>query len=176
MTNLQSLQTAIQSTALKAVMAHWLEARKNRRMPAWKDIDATAIGKYLPQVWAWRFDQARGIFIGRLAGEEITAVLGTEIRGRPLHQCFPADAAQVVHDRYKAVVDGPRIMRTIGHVQMVTGRHGVGERIVMPLSDDGTIGDGVLGVTEYRLNIADARTLGAAIDHHREDIAFYALD
>jgi hypothetical protein len=175
MSEFQSLQAAIQSTALKAVYAHWREARKGRLMPAWRDIDATAIAKYLPLVWAWRFDAAQGVFIGRLAGEEIIAVLGAEIRGRPLQQCFPDDAGELVHNRYKAVIDGPAIMRTTGHVHMTTQRHGVGERLVMPLSDDGVTGDGVLGVTEYRLNIADARSVGAAIDHHHEDIAFYPL-
>ena len=175
MTDLKSLNAAIQSPGLKAVFAHWLDARGARAMPAWKDIDAAAIGKYLPLVWAWRFDHAQGVFIGRLAGEEILAVLGKEIRGRPLQQCFPADAANLVHDRYKAVIDGPQAMRTTGHVHMKTGRHGIGERIVLPLSEDGVTGDGVLGATEYRLHIGDARTLGAAIDHHHEDIAYYPL-
>lgn len=175
MTDLQSLNTAIHSPGLKAVFAHWLQARGARAMPAWKDIDAAAIGKHLPQVWAWRFDHTQGVFIGRLAGEEILAVLGKEIRGRRLEQCFPADAARLVHERYKSVIDGPQIMRTTGHVHMKTGRHGIGERIVLPLSEDGITGDGVLGATEYRLNIGDARSLGAAIDHHHEDIAYYSL-
>ncbi|HEV2675813.1 MAG TPA: PAS domain-containing protein [Aliidongia sp.] len=175
MTDLKSLTDAIQSPALKAVFRHWLDVRGARTMPAWKDIDATVIGKYLPLVWAWRFDRAQGTFIGRLAGEEILAVLGKEIRGRPLEQCFPANAASVVLARYKAVIDGPQIMRTTGHVHMKTGRHGIGERIVLPLSEDGITGDGVLGATEYRLHMGDARTLGAAIDHHHEDITNYPL-
>ena len=175
MTDLKSLNAAIQSPGLKAVFAHWLDVRGTRAMPAWKDIDAAAIGKYLPLVWAWRFDRTQGVFIGRLAGEEILAVLGKEIRGRPLQQCFPADAANLVHDRYKAVIDRPQAMRTTGYVHMKTGRPGIGERIVLPLSEDGVTGDGVLGATEYRLHIADARTLGAAIDHHHEDIAYYPL-
>ncbi|MDB5359410.1 MAG: hypothetical protein JWO51_707 [Rhodospirillales bacterium] len=175
MTPFQPLETAIQSTALKAVFAHWLDARSDRPMPAWRNIDAAAIGKYLPMVWAWRFDFAQGTFIGRLAGEEIVAVLGKEIRGRRLEQCFPADATQLVLDRYKAVMTGPRIMHTTGHVHMKTGRHGIGERIVLPLSEDGITGDGVLGATEYRLNIGDAKSVGAAIDHHHEDINYYPL-
>jgi|SRR5579859_882057 len=175
MATLQSLATAIQAPALQAVFAHWLDARGDRLMPAWRDIDATEIGKFLPQVWAWRYDFARGTFIGRLAGEEILAVLGKEIRGRPLEQCFPEDAAAVVLERYRSVINGPRIMRSTGHVHMKTGRHGIGERIVLPLADDGVTGDGILGATEYRLNIGDARTVGAAIDHHREAIDYYPL-
>lgn len=175
MVDLQCLATAIQAPALKAVFAHWLAARGDRLMPAWRDIDAAAIGRYLPQVWAWRYDFAQQTFIGRLAGEEILAVLGKGIRGRPLEQCFPEDAAQLVLERYRAVIAGPRIMRSTGRVHMKTGRHGIGERIVLPLAADGVTGDGVLGATEYRLNLDDARTVGAAIDHHRETIDFYPL-
>ena len=175
MKHFQTIEAAIQSPGVKAVFAHWLDARGDRLMPAWRDIDAAAIGKYLPMVWAWRFDFTQDTFIGRLAGEEILAVLGKEIRGRPLQQCFPADAAQLVLDRYKAVIAGPQIMHTTGSVHMKTGRHGVGERIVLPLSTDGITGDGVLGTTEYRLNIGDAKAVGAAIDHHHENITFYPL-
>ena len=175
MTHFQTLDAAIQSPALKTVFAHWLDVRGDRALPAWRNIDAVAIGKYLPMVWAWRFDFAQGTFIGRLAGEEIVAVLGKEIRGRPLEQCFPANAVQLVLDRYKAVMVGPRIMHTTGQVYLRTGRHGIGERIVLPLGDDGVNGDGVLGATEYRLDIGDARRVGAAIDHHHEDVKYYPV-
>jgi hypothetical protein len=170
-----TLAETIQAPALKLVYAHWREARGGRTLPAWRDIDAVVIGKYLPMVWAWRYDLTQKTFIGRLAGEEILTVLGKGIRGRPLEQCFPANAVQVVLDRYLAVIRGPRIMHTIGHVHMKTGRHGIGERLVMPLGDDGVTGDGVLGVTEYRLNLEDARSSGAAIDHHHETIRFYPV-
>jgi len=175
MTPFQTLEATIQSPALQAVFSHWQDARGARLMPAWRDIDAAAIGKYLPMVWAWRYDFALNTFIGRLAGEDILAVLGKEIRGRPLDQCFPADAAQLVLDRYKAVIAGPQILHSTGRVHMKTGRHGIGERIVLPLAADGTTGDGVLGTTEYRLHFGDAKTVGAAIDHHHEQITLYPL-
>lgn len=175
MKQFERIEAAIESQALSAVFAHWQAARRDRLMPAWRDIDAAAIGKYLSMVWAWRFDTAKGIFIGRLAGEEIVAVMGKEIRGRPLAQCFPADAAPLIHDRYKAVIDGPQIMHSTSHVHMKTGRHGAGERLVLPLAGDGVTGDGVLGVTEYRLSIGDAKSVGAAIDHHHENITFHPL-
>ncbi len=165
----------VESPALKVVLAHWQAVRGNRLMPAWRDIDPAAIGRHLPMVWAWRYDVDQATFIGRLAGEEILAVLGKEIRGRRLEQCFPADAAGVVLERYKTVIRTPSILHSTGHVHMKTGRHGVGERLVLPLADDGITGDGILGVTEYRLSIADAKSVGAAIDHHHEDIAFHPL-
>lgn len=175
MPDLHSLEAAIQSPALKAVYAHWQEARRARLTPAWRDIDPTVIGRHLPKVWAWRFDFARDIFIGRLAGEDILAVLGCEIRGRPLAECFPAASAATVEARHRKVIGGPNIMRTTGRVHVQTGKYGLGERIVLPLAEDGVTGDGVLGVTDYHLSIADARSVGAAIDHDHEEIVFYSL-
>ena len=175
MTNLAALQATLQSPALKLVFDHWLDARKGRLMPAWRDIDPAVIGIYLPKVWAWRFDPERDTFIGRLAGEDILAVIGCRIHGRPLEDCFSAENAAIVLPRHRHVIGGPKIMRTSGRVYMMTGRHGTGERIALPLADDGVTGDGVLGVTEYHLSIADARTTGAAIDHHDETVVFYSL-
>jgi hypothetical protein len=173
--SLQKFHAAIKSSALKAVAAHWMSARKTRLMPAWKDIDAVAIGKYLHLVWAWRYDFDRNTFIGRLAGDEILAVLGKEIRGRSLEECFPANAAALVLERYKSVIDVPQIMHSTGNVHMNAGKHGSGERIVLPLATDGIRGDGVLGATEYHLDMVAARMVGAAIDHHHEDIEYFPL-
>jgi len=175
MQDLHSLEAAIQSPALKAVYDHWQAARGPRLMPAWRDIDAVAIKKYLPKVWAWRFDPVLDTFIGRLAGEDIIAVMGCEIRGRRFAQCFPAGYVATVEARLRKVIGGPNIMRTIGPVNVMTGKYGLGERIVLPLAADGVTGDGVLGVTDYHLNIADARGVGAAIDHDHEEIVFYPL-
>jgi hypothetical protein len=172
---LPELLATIQHDPLRAVVAHWAEVRKGRLMPAWQDIDATAIGKHLHLVWAWKYDFARETFIGRLAGEEITTVLGREIRGRPLEECFPPSAAPVVLERYRSIMTVPQIMHSIGNVHMKTGRHGVGERIVLPLATDGKTGDGILGATVYRLDFGAARSLGASIDHLHEAIEYYPL-
>ena len=175
MATLDDLEAKIQSPAMRAVYAHWRAARGTRLMPAWRDIDAVAIGKYLPKVWAWRFDPMLDTFIGRLAGEDIIAVMGCEMRGRRFAQCFPPGSAATVEARHRKVIGGPNIMRTTGRVYVLTGQYGLGERIVLPLATDGVTGDGVLGVTDYSLSIADARSVGAAIDHDHEEIVFYPL-
>jgi hypothetical protein len=175
MTNLQSLEDKIKSPALRTVYDHWCAARGDRLMPAWRDIDAAAIGKYLAKTWAWRFDPAQDTFIGRLAGEDITAVLGREIRGRRFADCFPSHSAAMVEARHRKVIRDPAIMFTTGRVYVLTGGYGLGERIVLPLSEDGVTGDGVLGVTDYRLNMSDVRSVGATIDHDDEKISYYPL-
>jgi len=166
--------SAIGEAALREVVAHWQAARGDRPMPGWPDIDAVALGRKLPIIWAWRYDFALDTFVGRLAGEEIAAVLGGNIRGKPIEACFPPDAAAVVRDRYKAVMDGPQFMRGHGRVFVRLGGTGYGERIVLPLAGDGVRPDGVLGATVYRLGAPPVRD-GAAIDHHNEIVTYYKL-
>ncbi|MDB5359409.1 MAG: hypothetical protein JWO51_706 [Rhodospirillales bacterium] len=175
MADLQNLEAAIQSPALKTVYAHWQQARGARPMPAWREIDPTAIGRYLPKVWAWRFDVAQNTFIGRLAGEDILAVMQHSMRGRRFADCFPAATAVALEALYRKVIDGPAIMRATGRVYVQTGKHGWGERIMLPLAGDGVTGDGVLGVTDYRLNAGGRSGVDTATDLAGEEITFYPL-
>jgi hypothetical protein len=167
--------SAIKDTALLDVAAHWNTARGNRLMPGWSDIDPVGLGRNLPIVWAWRYDAGLGTFVGRLAGEEIIAVLGVNIRGRRIETCFRPDAVDVVCQRYRTVIEGPKFMYSYGTVFARSGGNGVGQRIVLPLATDGVHSDGVLGATVYRLGIKPAIGDEIAIDHHSEIVEFYPL-
>jgi hypothetical protein len=166
---------SITDPALIAVAAHWNEARSDRLMPAWRDIDPAAIREHLPMVWSWRWDAALGTFIGRLAGEEIIAVLGKNTRGKSIEEVFRPDAQAVVLARYKRVMSDPVLMHSSGKVFLLSGGTGDGERIVLPLAADGRHGDGVIGATVYRLGIRPTKSDRIAIDHHGEVIDFFPL-
>ena len=138
-------------------------------------IDPLALGRHLAIVWSWRHDFVRDTFFGRLAGEEITVMLGLSIRGKPLEQCFPPDAVAVVCERYKAAMDGPNFMFGHGKVFARVGLTGYGERIVLPLAADGIHADGILGATVYRLGITPTARDGVSIDHHNEIVSHYPV-
>jgi hypothetical protein len=166
---------AIEDASLLAVAEHWNSARGGRQMPAWKDIDPAAIGQYLPIIWAWRYEKPLQTFVGRLAGEEIIAVLGNSIRGRPIEECFPAGAHEMVRARYMTVIDGPELMHSYGTVFRHAGGEGRGERIVLPLAEDGVHGDGVIGATVYRLGIRPTLGDQLSVVHHGEIVDFFPL-
>ena len=169
------LRAAITEPALLEIAAHWHAARGDRLLPAWRDIDACAFAPHLPIVWSWRYDFIRDTFIGRLAGEDIKAMLGVSIRGKTIEECFAPDVVAVVRRRYQAVIDGPSLMFSYGKVFARTGSTGSGERIVLPLADDGVRSDGLLGATVYRLGITPTARDGATIDHHNEIVTHYKL-
>src|SRR5262249_44375964 len=45
---LAELMPAITDARLRAMLAHWLAARHQKRMPAWRDIDPVELGPLLP--------------------------------------------------------------------------------------------------------------------------------
>jgi hypothetical protein len=168
-------RAALAEPALLKIAAHWHAARGDRLLPAWRDIDACALAPHLPIVWSWRYDFTRDTFVGRLAGEEINAMLGVSIRGKTIEECFAPDAVPVVRQRYQAIMDGPSFMFSHGKVFARAGHTGSGTRIVLPLADNGARPDGLLGATVYRLGIVPTARDRATIDHHNEIVTHYKL-
>lgn len=100
-------------------------------------------------VWAYRYDRGSDSFTGRLAGEEIERLFGKTFRGRPMRELFPVLEFEEMFQRHKRVVSEPALFHGSGFVFRHLGREGIGERIIMPLADDGIQCDGILGTTKY---------------------------
>ena len=166
---------AIKEPALIDLAAHWNAARGEHSLPAWGDIDAVALRRLLPFIWAWRYDAARQTYIGRLAGEEVTAVVGVNVRNRAIEDCFSAAALPVIRARLDAVRVGPSVMYGNGTVYVRHGYTGSGERIILPLASDHQHADGVIGATYYRFAIKPATGEAIAFDPEEETIEFFPL-
>lgn len=141
---------AIASPDLRQVAQHWDEQRGARPMPGWEDIRPARIAAQLPFIWVYKFDRAAGLFTGRLAGDRIEQVFGKSFRGTAMGDLYaPADYPHL-YARGKRVVCEPAFFRGAGMVFKHMGRIGRGERIIMPLAEDGTLGDGIFGATIYK--------------------------
>lgn len=140
---------AIASERLRKVALNWWDARGSRLMPAWSDIRPSRIGPELPLVWVYKYDRAHDDFIGRLAGDNIEQIIGKSFRGTPMSVLYANRNYSAFFQRCKRVVCEPALMRSEGTVFQHIDRHGIGERIIMPLADDGAEGDGILGATIY---------------------------
>ncbi|MCC7048103.1 MAG: PAS domain-containing protein [Alphaproteobacteria bacterium] len=140
----------IQDGRIAALWRHWLAVRGGRAMPARQDIDPMALGPTLPHLYIYDFERQSGRFFCRLAGEEIQA--GSGIRGsrRYLDEMFPAEIAAPIVARYRRVVDGPSIVYARGPMRSAAGHVMPIERLVLPLSGDGTAANGLIGSTLYR--------------------------
>lgn len=170
----RQFRASLQKPALIAVAEHWNSARRGRLMPSWRDIDPQAIKKYLSIVWAWRWDAGLATFIGRLAGEDNIAIIGTNTHGKKVEECFPPGAYELVKARLMRVIEGPELMRSGGRIRLISGREGHGDRIILPLAEDGAHADGIIGVTVYKLGVRP-RMGDASIDPFHEAVDFFPL-
>jgi hypothetical protein len=169
----EKFETAIVSSALRAVARHWNAARGVRRIPGWTDLRPSAIAPHLPIVWSYKYDRAGDIFTGRLAGERISSIFGKNFRGIPMAEAYPSDEYPALFARSKRVVTEPAFMRGSGLVFRHLDRYGTGERIIMPLAEDGKYVDGILGATEYSMNATPPAWDNLATGELEE---WYALD
>src|SRR3954467_5623898 len=172
----QAFFDAIQSEALRVLARQWAAARGSRRMPAFRDIDPIGIGRHLRYVWAWKYDRATKGFTGRLAGEEIDRAFGKSLRGMTMTEFYTPDVYAVVFPRHHRVVTEPSFFHGSGMVFARMGYSMAGERITLPLAEDGNIGDGIIGGTYYTTlpPAIEERALGP--DFTPEHAAFFPLD
>ncbi|HTY66203.1 MAG TPA: PAS domain-containing protein [Alphaproteobacteria bacterium] len=145
----QDFLASIWHARLRDVAEHWDRARGGRLMPAWNDLDATVLRRNLAIVWAWKYDRATDRFTGRLAGEEINDAFGKSLRGTDMAEFFKDFDYPDIFARHKRVVTEPCCAHGTGQVFLHARRVGRGERIIMPLAEDGVTGDGIFGATLY---------------------------
>lgn len=166
-------ERAIKSDALKQVASHWNEARQGHLMPRWADIKPSSIAAHLSIVWSFRYDAAKDEFTGRLVGERIARHIGKDFRGLALTEAYPPDAVPWVSKLFKRVVATPALYSHSGTVFQQSGCAGFGERILLPLSDDGIAADGVLGATLLH----DASGMALSLVAPRDgDASWFALN
>ncbi len=149
-----TFHASIASYDLRQVAMHWDSVRCGRTVPAWKDIRPAAIVRQLPIVWSYTYDAATGTFTGRLAGDVINQIFGRDLRGVALTDLKPQVDADYLGARFRKVVMDAALYRSDGAVFHQAERHGYGERIIMPLSDDGVTMNGIFGATQYQTELA----------------------
>jgi hypothetical protein len=148
----EAFADAVESPSLRVLVAHWREVRGDRLMPAWNDVSPAAIKAQLPIIWAWKFDPVADEFTGRLAGERIEALFGKSIRGIKMTDVIFGRGQELTFARHKRVVASPLFFRGHGLVYRHMDRFDIGERVILPLADDGANGDGIIGATEFHSN------------------------
>jgi hypothetical protein len=172
----QSFFNSIQSEALRVLARQWASARGSRRMPAFRDIDPIGIGRHLRYVWAWRYDRASESFTGRLAGEEIDRAFGKSLRGMKMAEFYTPDVYAVVFPRHQRVVTEPSFFHGTGMVFARMGYTMGGERISLPLSEDGSTGDGIIGGTYYTALPPPDEDIPLGPDFTVEQVDFFPLE
>jgi hypothetical protein len=139
-----------QSAALQAILRHWHAARGASRLPSFEQLRLTELSAQINRMWVYRYDRRTGRFTGRLAGDQVARAFGKDFQGLPLEEAHSAEAYLWVHRTLTRVVTEPAVYRSAGTLYRQAGQDIPGERIALPLADDGINSDGVLGISDYR--------------------------
>jgi hypothetical protein len=161
---------SIVSEDLRKVAKHWRDARAGRVMPGWNDLRPSKIANQLPLIWVYRYDRAADSFTGRLAGDTIEQIFGQSFRSTPMSVLYANRDYSEFFQRCKRVVCEPALCRGDGRVFRHVDRYGDGERIILPLADDGVTGNGIFGATIYN------SFGGTPSEEMREKLTWFALD
>lgn len=131
------------------VLDVWLAAAGGAAMPRRSAIDPAKLGRNLDIVWLCDVVRPGPRYRYRLAGERVNEVYGGSLAGRFMDEIIPAATQAPVLARYHRVVAEHGVSHTAGSLYLSSGRIYAGERIAMPLSDDGQIVDALLGATAF---------------------------
>ncbi len=153
--NFACFDAKIESPALRAVAGHWDQARRQRRMPSWSDLNPATLAPHFGLIWAFRYDRGTGEFTARLAGNRIMVACGKSFRGTPLRELHPPEIFLRARAGLTRVVQEPACCRSSGPLFRADGKTTNGERIVLPLGTDGEA-DGALGASDYNRSFMTA--------------------
>ena len=137
----------VRNPALRLLVAYWFDTCSGRPMPARRDINPIEIPSALAQIWLCDYLSESGRCRYRLAGEEINDFWGFNLSGKYLDEIVPAERQASVTSKIRMAIDLPAIVYNRTCLSLTEEITRNGERIILPLSDDGRTVNALLGAT-----------------------------
>ena len=137
----------VRNGPLHHLLTWWVKKRSERLMPAICDVDPSEIRSMLAQIWLCDYIPESGRLRYRLAGEEINDFWGYNLAGKYLDEVVPAQRRASVTQKFRMVVDLPAITYDRTCLSLTEEIVRTGERLILPLSDDGRTVNALLGAT-----------------------------
>lgn len=148
--------SGVASEMLRRFIAIWCAARAAPdRMPAKTAVDPVELARarLLPYAWLVERTAGRG-FVYRLAGEEINTVHRRSLAGRTLDEVFEPKVGAVISRLWNRTLDEGLMIHNFGSMFAEPYSLYSGERVILPLADDGGRPAFIMGVTDYRVSQA----------------------
>ncbi|WP_420405574.1 PAS domain-containing protein [Nisaea sp.] len=146
-TELDALSGRMRTESLKVLLDHWRVIKGPLLMPSRRQIDPVEFGAALPRIWLCDYEQDSDRFRYRLTGERVAKRFGHQLSRRYLDDNTNPDYYPRVHRYYRNVVDLPAALYIYGRLYAETSNPIHGERLLLPLSDDGRTVQNVIGAT-----------------------------
>lgn len=166
----ETFLAAISSRSLREVARHWNKARAQKRMPSWADITSLVPLPHGNHLWCYRYDPRTQDFTGQMAGENLRKWINTSFwRGRPQDISSWSNYDEALQ-LMKKIVTTPLVFRSSGRLFKVSDQEVTGERIALPLADDGKSGDAIFGASDF----VPPQSVGPVQMLH-ENVEWYAI-
>lgn len=141
----------IEHPLLRQLYDYWRGLFDGQAPPTRDRIDPLDILPVLPHTWIYLQEADSGRYRCEVAGEKIVGVINRSVVGEYLDDLVGVSGKPFLRGQYDKVLSIPAIGHVYGHVYPAeTKRYGVGERVILPLRDQGGACRYVLGATLYR--------------------------
>lgn len=137
----------IKDKAINRVVVWWFDKRGERQMPALSDINPVEISSALKQVWLCDRLPNSERFRYRITGEAINEFWGCNLSGKHLDEVVPPERHASLAKKLRLTVQLPAIVYDRACLSLTEEVTKNGERIILPLSDNGRTVNALLGVT-----------------------------
>jgi hypothetical protein len=124
--------------------AYWLSKKGRRRAPARADLDPVEIPTLMPHILLIDVEAAPRRFRVRLMGTAVVNGLGRDLTGRYLDELALNEIQRAMFAEYRHVAQTGEPACATWEYTRDDGRHVQFERLVLPLSRDGTTIDMLL--------------------------------
>ena len=145
---LTELVCAEAPSPLHDFVRYWEARRGGEDMPAFADIDPIDIPWALSRIYVLRAVPDRD-FVYRLAGEDISARYGQPLKGKRITDLFSVDSAAATLKRWRRAAEGPSGYYSHTQHTSIRGTAVTARRVLLPLGEDRTTADHLLGFTMF---------------------------
>ena len=137
----------VENRTIRRLIGYWFDKRGERPMLALGDIDPIEIPWALGGIWLSDYLAESDRFRCRIAGEKINAFWGRSIAGKHLDEIVPPDRLEAMVEKVRTARELPAIVHDRVCVSLTDQIAKNGERIILPLSDDGAQVNALLGAS-----------------------------
>lgn len=137
----------VENRTLRRLIGYWFDKRGARAMPARANVDPVEIPWALGRIWLCDYAAESGRFRYRLAGEFINSFWGRNIAGKHLDEIVPPDRLRSVTKKVRTARERPAIVHDRISLSLTDEIAKSGERVILPLSDDGERVNALLGAS-----------------------------
>tara|TARA_R110002012_G_scaffold12277_5_gene54876 strand:+ start:641 stop:1225 length:585 start_codon:yes stop_codon:yes gene_type:complete len=145
---LDQIEVRLRTESTRLLFHHWRAVKGQLLMPDRRQIDPVQFAPVLPRVWLCEYVREADRFRYRLTGEKVAKRFGHNLSKHYLDDNTDPDYYPRVHRYYRNVIDFPAVLYIYGRLYAETDNPIYGERILLPLSEDGQTGLCVIGATE----------------------------